>query len=223
MKRLGIIGGLGSWAGLHLAETLLRLSCAETDEQYPEFLLYNVPIRGMDKTGVVDGPQVSAHLKAAIVRLSRADCTHLIVACNSVHHLLLGEQNPFPGVAIDLIQCACAAITTKSVGVLCSRSSRNIGLYRTPLELLGVHAVEATEKEQAVIDDAIASVIRGQVKHVTVYPTSALREVMSSMTYRGAEEIVAGCTELSVSLAQFHTELPVIDAGVQACKAFLHD
>ena len=101
---LGIIGGMGAFAGLRLADYLLKLAQdrgAALDHEFPEFLLYNLPIRGMDERGICDQETVLVDLLDAMLKMEAWGCQRVILACNTVHCLLPDIEARFPGMIVE--------------------------------------------------------------------------------------------------------------------------
>jgi aspartate/glutamate racemase len=132
MKNLGIISGMGAFAGIRLANFLLdqaQDSKIMQDSDFPEFLLYNLPVKGMDETGIVDEGLVKSQLKKAISKMEVWECKQIIIACNSAHVFLDELQTYFDGQIINMIDAACQSATADKVGVLCSDSTKKSKLY----------------------------------------------------------------------------------------------
>ena len=221
-QTLGILGGIGSAAGVHLANRLVQIAQeagARHDADFPEFILYNLPLVGMDETGIIDGGPVKRQLHEAFQRLNAWKCDYVLVACNTVHCFYPDMVSWCSGKVLNMVDLACeaAAKKTSSVGVLCSATTRKIGLYQTALEARGATAVMVTDEEQKFLNKAIADVIRGEYND-RLGVCTAIRGQFE----RGAKLVLVGCTELScleINFAEGCFAAPeVVDAATVALQ-----
>jgi aspartate racemase len=220
-QKIGILGGAGAFAGLHIAKLCLGWAVAhgaEKDSDFPELVLYNKPCRGLDETGVASEAQFERDVFDGLDLLSRAKCDYGIVACNSAHYFFDTMQTVFAsGKLISLVGAACKAVSgTGRVGVLCSETTRRKRLYSQALGAIGIEVVEPEDDEQATINSCINAAITGKNE-----PShwESLGWVMSRMRNRGAIKIILGCTELPLIVKEYQAS--VIDPGVEAVKTAL--
>jgi aspartate/glutamate racemase len=193
---------------------------ATKDCDFPEFALYNLPFRGMDQNGIGDILVAKSELLQAIRQLDWFRCSHVLIACNTLH-VFLEEVRPHTGATLlNMVALAAgeAARQGGPVGVLSSRSTKEHKLYEKALADLNVDAVATTEEEQGRVDTVIGAVMAGKAGHLE---SEAVENILHDMVRRGARRAILGCTELEAALFTGPTELPVIDAGEVAVKAAL--
>jgi aspartate racemase len=217
---IGIIGGLGTVAGLWVAKALVEAAQkhgARRDEDYPEFTLYNLPAGGMGATGFQEPNIVKYQLLKAIGKMNLLRCDMVIIACNTAHCYLELLEKHSRGTVLNMVRIACERVTVKAVGVLSSRSTRDMNLYAHALQRQGCRAILTTNAEQSLLDDAIEAVIEGRQK-----PShrEALVSIIDNLCARGAEAIILGCTELPVAFngGTDNLSIPVIDAGAATAE-----
>ena len=213
---------MGAFAGLRLAKYLLdkaQDSKIMQDSDFPKFLLYNLPIKGMDETGITDPVLVKSQLFSALKQMDIWGCNTVVIACNSVHCFYSELQESFSGKIVNLINSACDRVKSKSVGVLCSSTTRSLRLYEEALQRRGVTVVTSTDREQQALNEAVLAAISG---HSIRGNITDLEEIIIAMTRRGAEQVIIGCTEIPLVLTSRIT-MDFIDAGQEAIKvAFGH-
>ena len=83
---IGILGGMGTQAGLDFCNKLAKLSKGKTDQQYPLFVLYN-------KSNIPGRPEnlhkynkVLKSLYAGCLMLKKSKCSFIVIPCNTAHH-----------------------------------------------------------------------------------------------------------------------------------------
>jgi len=87
------------------------------------------------------------------------------------------------------------------VGILASPMTIHTKLYEIELEGKGIAVLVPTEKEMEIIEESIRNVISGKTSSVL---RTQIVHIADTLTKRGAEAIILGCTELSVMFAGEH-------------------
>ena len=83
---IGILGGMGTQAGLDFSTKLAKLYRGKLDQKYPLFVLYNksnVPKRLSDKKFY---KRVFKSLLEGCVFLQKNRCKFITIPCNTAHH-----------------------------------------------------------------------------------------------------------------------------------------
>jgi aspartate racemase len=222
-RRVGIIGGMGPAATVDLMAKVLREAQARRDEDHVPLIVWNVPqvpsrpaaVRG-------EGPSPLPALLEAARFLESAGATALAIACNTAHHWAPELRE---AVSIPLLHIADATLEElahrrpgmRSVALLGTRATLDLGIYSGPLHARGI-AVRVPEEElQAAIDRAIAAVKAGDLD-------SACGEfvpVARTMLDRGAEAVVIGCTELPLIACPPELEARMVDPTLALARAIV--
>lgn len=189
MKRIGILGGAGARAGARAFDLLIG-EClkrgARKDSDFPQVVLFSMNSAGMDETGVINSDEFRCDLQRGINVLRRADCSRILIACNTAHIFHSDLQRGSPDTEIlDMPTMALAACDSKPIGVLCSRSAREVRLFG--------NVIYSTDACQSRIDTVIGRVISGWGSE-----PDRLRvlEAANKLRDQGAKSIILGCTEL---------------------------
>ncbi len=222
-KTIGILGGMGPSASAAMYQKIIQL-CQEQyqavqDTDYPEIVLYSLPLTGFDETGIVDAQSVLMQLQTGIAKLVAAGCDCIIMACNTVHVLYDQLQANCPVPIVHMIEVTVQAVIGHPVvGVLSSETTAKLDLYTRALKNQHVGAVVPSVAQQAQVTGVIIHVMAGQQSDSDV---AALQAVCQGFQAQGATAIVLGCTELPLVLAQEHVPLPLYDAVSISAKAVL--
>ena len=83
---IGILGGMGTQAGLDFSTKLAKLYRGKLDQKYPLFLLYNksnVPQRLANKKSY---KKVLKSLLDGCLFLQKNKCKFIAIPCNTAHH-----------------------------------------------------------------------------------------------------------------------------------------
>ncbi len=220
MKRamIGVLGGMGPVASaetyMQIIRTCQRNYGAVEDVDFPEVMIYNLPLEQFDCIGFQDNnaERVVGQLSAGIKKLETAGASIIIIDCNTVHCFYDRLQATTSAEILNLIDITAKYVRTKGmhkVGVLCSRTSRRLGLYTIALAELGIENFDVTEQEQNAVDAAILAVMADKVGYAEC---DAVNAVVKRMFESGADAILLGCTEISFLLKERVDENRYIDS-----------
>ncbi len=235
----GIIGGLGPLAHIIFEQRLLAESTrrgATRDADHPVWLLVNatdVP----DRTQSIAGQAQSC--SRALIRHGRmlhaAGADFLIVTCNTAHAFHPEVQDRLGLPWINLINRTAESLVldhpgARKVGVLATDGTLSTGLYQTRLTEMGLIPIVpelGSELQQRVMDAIYAPGwgIKGGGPVLSRRARQAVLSAIDSLAARGAEVLIAGCTELSVVLdrlpSHLQPALPHVDPLDIAAKLVL--
>lgn len=204
-KTLGILGGMGPEATIDFMEKLLRLTPASKDQDHIRTIAVSDP-KAPDRTKAIlnDGqsplPIMQRNLK--ILEDSKVDL--IVIPCNTAHYWLKEIRNTVDVRVLSLMEETANYIKDKDVstmGLLSTTATANIGLYHDKLDFVEL----LTPHDQEEVMNAI--------KDVKARKKEKAREIMltaaNNLLQRGAEAIIAGCTE--VPLVVSSEDVPLVD------------
>lgn len=212
-KTIGVIGGMGPAATLDLFAKLLEATPAERDQDHLRVLIDSNP-RVPDRNAALAGrgPSPGPQLAAAARGLERAGADVLVIACNTAHAF----QDEITGaVAIPLLSMidatADAAVANKPsrVGVLAADGCRRAGLYKRAFAARDVEALFLDDGAQADFMQLVYRIKAGDTGEAVCSSMTALG---ASLLARGAELVVAACTEVPLVLGADALGAPLIDS-----------
>lgn len=214
-KKLGIIGGFGAHAGVRMAQQLVELAQARgaaRDEDFPDFMLLNVPARGMSEKGLEDAESVRQALRSAVKTLARNECRYIVMACNTAHAFYEELDALTHAEVLDMIHIACQEVKEcKAVGILSSETTKDLRLYESTLKYMSIKPIVMTTIEQQLVNGLISKAIAGTTGEVD---EGQLCVLIDSLRSRGAERVILACTELPLVLKTVSPAPPVVDAGL---------
>lgn len=225
-KTIGIIGGIGPEASASLYLKLIN-HCQEKyhavqDSDYPPSIIYNLPLAGFTEKGIEDFELVEKQLIQAALSLEAHGADMLLIACNTVHFFAdtLTKKLNIPLInIIEETACEAARLNLKSVGVLSSQSTLELGLYHKALAQLGVNVIDASLQQQALINDVILNVMSGRFNQTD---KMTLKQIIMNMHQQGAEAVILGCTELPLAINQLDTDILLLDSLKIMVESALH-
>ena len=216
-KTLGVLGGMGPAATLDFLAKLQAATPVSREQDHLRVLVdINPKVPDRNNSYDAAGPV----LAEMAVGLREAGAQVLAIACNTAH--AYADQVRASGLPlVDLIETAgLAAKAAKEtnggaerVGVLGTGGA--LALYRRTFSRLGIEAVTLDDHEQV---EFMALLYR--IKHGDLGPDS--RETMAALAHRlvgkGAQVVVAGCTEVPLVIGVADLTVPFIDATEALAK-----
>lgn len=205
-KILGVLGGMGPAATLDFLAKLQAATPVQREQDHLRVLVDINPKVPDRNAGAEDPAPV---LAAMATGLRDAGAQVLAIACNTAH--AYADAVRASGLPlIDMLEAAGSAAKAQgatTVGVL--GTGQALALYRDRLFHMGLEVATLDDHEQV---EFMALLYR--IKHGDVGPAS--RETMAALAHRlvgkGAQSVVAGCTEVPLVLSANDLSVPFLDA-----------
>jgi len=226
MRTIGLIGGM-SWESS--AEYYRLINQQVRDRLGPlrsaQLLMFSVdfgPVEQAQHAGRWD--DAAAILVDAARRLEAGGADCVVLCTNTMHKVAAQIQAaidiPFLHIADPTGQAAVAAGALK-VGLLGTAFTMEQDFLKERLTAMGLTVlVPETDERQAVhriiYDELCVGIISDTSRNV-------YQQVIESLTARGAQAIILGCTEIGMLVKPEHSALPLLDTTdlhAQAAVAF---
>lgn len=220
LPKLGIVGGMGSFASMVIFEKIIRHAPSTNDRDYPEIFLHNnsaVP----DRTQAIlyEGKSPLPELKRSFQYMESCGVDYIIMACITAHYFHDELSAAFPqSHVLNILNETIHHIQkqTKSfqrVGILASTGTVNMRLWQNKLEEVGIESVTLSEEDQ---EELIMKSIYGPsgLKQGVVSPASKTNflNAAQQLEANGAQAIIGGCSEVPMVLSQDDIIIPLFDS-----------
>ena len=223
-KTIGVIGGMGPAATADLFVKLIAATPATLDQDHLRILIDNNPrIPNRNDAIAGRGPSPGPHLAEAARGLERAGADFLVIACNTAHAFRAEIESAVTIPLLSMIDATVDAAMTHGgdrFGVLVADGCRRARLYDRAFEARGARALLLEIEEQAEFMDLIFRVKAGDTGPDV---RRRMEAFAVSLNARGAQAIVAACTEVPLVLSWDTLAIPIIsstDALVSGAIAF---
>ncbi|GHF66434.1 aspartate racemase [Amycolatopsis bartoniae] len=212
---IGILGGMGPLATADLYRKIIHSTPAARDQDHLPVVVWadpSVPDRTTALTA--RGADPTPWLIRGAHRLEALGADVIAVPCNTAHAFLPEVRNTARARIMDMIEETSRYVTRElphiaTVGVLASAGVVQAGLYHGPLERAGLTVLVPEEPSQRAHVSAAIRLIKGG--DTGEAPRQALTQAARALVARGAEALIAGCTEFPLVLISTAAGLPVID------------
>jgi aspartate racemase len=214
-KIIGVLGGMGPEATIEFFSRIVRRTQAPTEQDHLRILLDNnpkVPPRMPAIAG--EGRSCVPELVKSARALERAGADFIVIPCVTVHyfHAGLQKRTALPVLhivdeTVKRLQARCPAVTR--VGLLATTGTIGAGLFQEPLARRGIEVLVPGAKAQKVVTSAIKVI---KVEGGSARARGMVRQAADDLLARGAEAVIAGCTEIPLALKDGDLPVPVIDS-----------
>lgn len=239
---IGIIGGMGPYAGADLFQKITSCTRVSKDQEHLPIVLLSVPEEIPDRTAFlldigVENPAVK--IAELGENLAHFGCSILAIACNTAHSpqifdkvaLRLAQRCPSLRI-VSMIDSAIKALNDaipagQQVGVLSTTGTYRIGTYRRALLNAGFEVWEPPLYDQEkIVHEAIYNIEFGlKVHSSSPHPMAItmLQSQIDKMKQLGVQAVIMGCTELSFALPKLSTfGMKVIDPNLALARSLVH-
>ncbi len=231
---IGILGGMGTQAGLDFCNKLAVLNRGKIDQEYPLFLLYNksnIPGRpesigsqtknlsnkSTNKTSRAKYNKVLNSLLKGCKLLEKNKCRFIVIPCNTAHYWFEDLQNKInipiinmPKEVFKFTKKKCKK--NSKVGLLATEGTLKTGVYKKFFEK-DYQLIEPSQKMQKFsVNKAIKLVKMGNVKEAA----KIIKPAIDSLIKMKCKKIILGCTELPIAIFAFKSF-----KNVKSSKVFL--
>ena len=234
-KIIGVIGGMGPFAGLDFVQKIFINTKASKDQEHINCLLISCPAIVPDRTTFliennVENPAYGMFECAR--RLFQAGASQVIVACNAAHadrifslySKMVKENLPDIEIVNMLKICADYSKKFKRIGLLGTIGTHNSRVYHDYFDEKNFILLEPDQKGQENVNNAIANENYGIKAHSFDIKPQAIdlvsREI-EKLVDLGAEAVILGCTELPLAVKGDNFTVPLIDPGLIAARKLI--
>ncbi len=221
-RTIGIVGGVGTFAGIDLYRKIYQQTDARTDQDHLPVTLISVPAKVLDRTmfllgEVEENPGIA--IAGIIQTLAAAGAEVVGIPCNTAHTpVIFNEiQNRIPGniQLLNMIEEVGKHISTtypeiRKAGILATNGTYLSQVYTNVLSNYNIEAIYPGESMQknlvhpAIYDKSYG--IKAYSDPVTDRSRQDLLEVASFLVSQGSEAIVLGCTEIPLAIPETSIE-----------------
>jgi aspartate racemase len=238
MAVIGIVGGVGPYAGLDLAQKIFDQTKAASDQAHLPLALLSLPHRITDRTAFLLGetdenPGVA--IAEVIGELYACGATVVGIPCNTAHAAPIFAEivtNLPPAVTlVHMIDEVGRYIREKhpdceNIGLLSTTGTRLARIYPDTLARYGLNVIQVEEEMQdALIQPAVYHPtygIKARSHPVTPRARENLEAGMDALAQKGAQAILMGCTEIPLAFSEKRYKgVPLLDSTRILARALI--
>lgn len=237
-KVIGIVGGVGSYAGIDLIKKIYHHSGARSDQEHLPISMLSLPHKILDRSSfllgeIIENPAFKINEVISTLCLNGAQI--IGIPCNTAHVPKIFEEikkSIPPGCQlINLIEEVAKYIklnypSIKKVGVLSTNGTYQSNVYPKILATYSIEVVQPSEDIQKMfVHPAIYDSQYGIKSYSNPVNKKAKDDLMVAVSYlskRGAKAIILGCTEIPLAINENDVgDVLFIDATSVLAKALI--
>ena len=218
---IGILGGMGTQAGLDFCNKLAILNRGKIDQEYPLFLLYNksnIPGRpesigsqtknlSNKSTNKISKQKYNKVLKSLLKGcklLEKNKCKFIVIPCNTAHYWFDDLQKkiniPIINMPKEVFKFTMKNCKKNSkIGLLATEGTLKTGVYKK-IFIKNYELIEPSQNLQKnSVNKAIKFVKMGNVRAAE----KVIKPAINSLIKMKCKKIILGCTELPIAIFAF--------------------
>lgn len=223
---IGILGGMGPQATCDLFQKLIDATPATSDQEHVHIIIDNNP-QIPDRTKGIQGtgPDPVPELVATAKRLAAAGCNFVLIPCNTAHYYAKQVEEKAGVTVLSMIETVAEVAAQRlpkgaTVGIVATNGTLQTGLYHDALRRHGLVPIQPEENDQAEVMDIIYGPHGVKAGFRDAPLRRRCRMVAERLVARGAQAVIAGCTEIPLVLEDGDLTVPVLDTtGLLAKEA----
>ena len=201
---IGILGGMGTQAGLDFCNKLAKINRGKLDQQYPLFVLYNKS----------DTPKRPENLKKyfnvlnALVKgckmLQKIKCKFIVMPCNTAHYWYddIQKKINIPIVSMPkevFLNTKKTCKKNSKIGLLSTEATLATKVYHKYFDKDFQLVSPINSLQRSSVNKSIKYVKMGKIKEAE----KAIRPAVNYLMKIKCKKIILGCTELPIAIFAF--------------------
>ena len=198
---IGILGGMGTQAGLDFCSKLAKLNRGKADQKYPLFVLYNkatIPDRKQHKKKY---KKVLNSLIEGCKFLQKNKCKFIAMPCNTAHYWFLDLKKKIKIPILNMPELVYLNISKKckkntKIGLLATETTIKTGIYKNSLRRKYKLLLPSRKLQINHVNKSIKYVKMGKTREAE----KALKPAVNYLIKNNCKKIILGCTELPIAV-----------------------
>ncbi|MBD1145618.1 MAG: aspartate/glutamate racemase family protein [Candidatus Pelagibacter sp.] len=198
---IGILGGMGTQAGLDFCNKLAKINSGKLDQQYPMFVLYN-------KSNIPKRPEnlkkyfnVLNSLVEGCKMLQKNNCKFIVMPCNTAHYWYddLRKKVKIPILSMPkevYLDTSKNCKKNSKIGILSTEATLSTKVYNKYFDKKFNLVSPNKDLQKNSVNKSIKLVKMGKIKEAE----KAIRPAVNYLIKIKCKKIILGCTELPIAI-----------------------
>jgi len=218
---IGILGGMGTQAGLDFCNKLAMLNRGKIDQAYPLFILYNksnipgrpesISVHAASSSNIFGKPEnlykynkVLKSLIAGCLSLQKSKCKFIVIPCNTAHYWFddLHKKIKIPIINMPkevYLHTKKNCKKNSKIGLLATEGTLKTGVYSKFFDKNFTLISPKKSLQISSVNKAIKYVKMGKIKDAE----KTIKPAINHLIKMQCKKIILGCTELPVAIFAF--------------------
>ena len=201
---IGILGGMGTQAGLDFCNKLAKLSKGKIDQDYPLFILYNKSNIPGRPENINKYDKILKNLYTGCLVLKKSNCKFIVIPCNTAHYWYDDLQKKIKTPIISMpkevfLHTKKNCKKNSKIGILATEGTLKTGVYNKYFSKNFNLISPKNSLQKSSVNKAIKYVKMGKIKEAEKTIKSAINYLIKMK----CKKIILGCTELPIAIFAF--------------------
>lgn len=223
MKTIGLLGGM-SWESTQTYYRLINegVKARLGGLHSAQLVLFSVDfaeIEALQHKG--DWAETARILSRAALSLQNAGADFLVIGTNTMHKVAPEIEQAIRMPLLHIADATGKVLQQDGVarvGLLGTRFTMEQAFYRDRLEAAGIEVLTPDDAQREVVHRVIyEELCQGEINPES---REAYLDIVTSLSERGAQAVILGCTEIGLLIQQTDTDVPLYDTtAIHAAQA----
>ena len=227
-KMIGIVGGMGPYAGLDLAKKIFDLTQAKKDQDHVPLTLISNPEKIEDRTQFILGKteiNPGIEISKIVRQLVNQGAKVIGMPCNTAHSKkIINEIRDLPknvhfiNMISEVVKCIQKKYSkAKRIGLLATSGTISSRVYNEEIDKNDLFTILLSDEDQKkLIDDAIYNKKIGIKANSNPVHDNAKMKIslaIKKLIIKKCDVIILGCTELPLAIkSRSYNSIPLLDS-----------
>ena len=198
---IGILGGMGTQAGLDFCNKLAKFYRGKLDQDYPMFVLFNKSNTPRRPENLKKYNKILKELVVGCKMLEKNKCKFIVMPCNTAHywHKDIQKKIKVPLLSMPKEVYLYTSKTCKKnskIGILCTEATLKTKIYNKYFDKKFNLISPNKSMQKKSVNKAINFVKMGKVKDAE----KILKPAVNYLIKQKCKKIILGCTELPIAI-----------------------
>ena len=198
---IGILGGMGTQAGLDFCSKLAKLNRGKSDQKYPIFILYNKANIPERKENLGKYKKVLNSLFNGCKFLQDNKCKFISIPCNTAHYWYKDLQKKIKIPILNMPEIVYLSAKNKckknsKIGLLATEATIKTGIYSKYFKKNFKLILPNKSYQIKNVNKSIKLVKQGKTKEAE----KSIKPVVQYLLKMNCKKIILGCTELPIAI-----------------------
>ena len=216
-KTIGILGGMGPEATAYFFGLIIKNTKAERDQEHIPVIIYSNPEVPARTDAILEkGESPLPHLLEGARALQQAGADFIVMPCVTAHYFLDDIVAREKASFLSLVDETVLYVQRKmpgliKAGLISSTGTLRSGLFHDAFAKEEIEVFGPEDEEQERVMEAIFGKKGVKAGFTSGRPREIIQGIAKTLIKRGAEAIIAGCTEVPLVLKEEDIEVPLIE------------
>ena len=227
---VGVLGGMGPEATSDLFQKIIKQTPASKDQDHLRIIIDNNP-KIPDRTPAVlgTGESILPSMLETARNLKRAGVDFIVIPCVTAHYFLSDLRKEIDIPIVSIVEELANELNNhfpeaKKIGLISTTGTIKGRVFQGKLEEMGREVLVPTEEDQkGLVMEAIYGKTGIKAGYTGLENKRKIVEVAERLIGRGAQGVIAGCTEIPLVLKDEDIAVPLFDTLLILAKAAIRE